>query len=487
MGYTHPKKRKYFMKRYIVRALREHKGHPRVYLDIAAIAIAGFEPGKTYVRSSNPEKGTLTLRLQDNGTHVVSRKSLANGKVLPVIDINSSDILKSFEGQQAVRIVIGTNTITILPIASEVHRAERTRRLAENIAQGRIVTGSLSHGGGILDHAAENGLQIAGLSAQLVMANEIDEDLLANSQSVNDVWKANTIAIAAPMQELVQDEWAMGKLPKVDLLAVGIPCSGASRAGASKRGLNMMESHPEVGHLAASLLMVIQRIQPAAIVVECVPEYQLTASAQIIRQHLRDCAYDVQEVILSAKDFGCLENRKRWFMVAATNGITINLQGLEPINATTGTLADCLDPIGEDSPEWRSFDYLKQKEVRDAEKGNGFGMQVITSESTSVPVLRKGYHKGGSTDPLLAHPSNPDLLRQLTVAEHARVKGVPSHLVAGLTKTDGHILLGQGVAYKPVLALFERIGQEIVRWSQALGQSITTPHQPAYRLGVATG
>ena len=56
-------------------------------------------------------------------------------------------------------------------------------------------------------------------------------------------------------------------------------------------------------------------------------------------------------------------------------------------------------------------------------------MQVVTPESTSVPTLRKGYHKGGSTDPLLTHPTNPELLRQLTVVEHARIKEVPVELV----------------------------------------------------------
>ena len=152
---------------------------------------------------------------------------------------------------------------------------------------------------------------------------------------------------------------------------------------------------------------------------------------------------------------------------------------------TVRTVNDILEDVAWDSPEWRGFDYLKSKEVRDAAKGNGFSMQVVTPQSTSVPVLREGYHKGGSTDPLLAHPENPDLLRQFTVVEHARIKQVPERLVEGLNKTDGHILLGQGIAYAPVVALFKRIGESLKNWKLKV-PSVQEQMVP-YRLKLATG
>jgi DNA (cytosine-5)-methyltransferase 1 len=113
-------------------------------------------------------------------------------------------------------------------------------------------------------------------------------------------------------------------------------------------------------------------------------------------------------------------------------------------------------------------------------------MQVITPESTSCPVLRRGYSKSGSTDPLLAHPTNPDLLRQLTVTEHARIKEVPPELVHGMTKTDGHALLGQSVAYMPVKALFARIGTALLKWADQ-GRGGLDNQALNYRLNLATG
>lgn len=52
------------------------------------------------------------------------------------------------------------------------------------------------------------------------------------------------------------------------------------------------------------------------------------------------------------------------------------------------------------------------------------------------------------------------------------MKEVPEHLVEGLAKTDGHILLGQGIAYAPVRALFKRIGQCLVQWKESVSEGI---------------
>ena len=472
------------MKTYIVRKMQTHKGALRVYLDLIGMADAGFSPGQSYVRDISTDAPRITLRAQESGTHVVSRKEQGS-RTVPIIDINSTSALIGFEGMAAVRIIVQNNRIDILPLASETKRLARLERLRASLDNGVVTTAGLSFGGGVLDHAAHAGLMDAGLQAELVVANEIDEGLLAHATLHNDTVTSGTVTIAAPIQEFVQDDWAMKQLPTCDLLALGLPCSGASQAGKSKRGLTIMEQHPEVGHLVASAIMVINRIQPSCLVLENVTQYADSASAHILRSHLRDSGYTVQETTLSAQEFGSLENRHRWFLVASTVGIDIDLTGLAPTLRQVHTLSEVLEPIGTDAADWRTFDYLKAKEVRDAAKGNSFAMQVVTPASTSVPVIRKGYAKGGSTDALLAHPTDPNLLRQLTVKEHAAIKGVPAHLVEGLSKTDGHAILGQGVDYATVRALFARIGKCLVNWK--LTEKSAGIQDIGYSLRLATG
>jgi DNA (cytosine-5)-methyltransferase 1 len=84
---------------------------------------------------------------------------------------------------------------------------------------------------------------------------------------------------------------------------------------------------------------------------------------------------------------------------------------------------------------------------------------AVDAGSTSVPTIRKGYNKGGSTDPYVRHPTNPALMRKLTPAEHARIKGVPSLLIEGLAATTAHEVLGQGVAFEPFRALFRALAK----------------------------
>lgn len=470
------------IRKYLVQQIGQNKGAPRIYMETQFLALAGFVPGAAYNRKV--DDGKIVLRLDDYGQYRVSRKE-RGGKVFPVIDINSKEALSALDGLKAVRLVIQDGVISAMPIASEANARRRLRRLRENLSRGQLVSASLSHGGGILDNAAHHGLADAGIEAQMAFANEIDDDLMEHSRGRNEVWGAGSMGLAAPMQEAVQDEWLMQRIPQVDVLAVGIPCSGASRAGASKRGLDMMESHPEVGHLAASFLMVVQRTQPAVVVVECVKEYQQTASAQIIRQHLRDSGYSVNEVILNGKEFGVLENRTRWFMVAATNGIEVDLAGIAPVCNPVRTVSEVLEEVPLDDPSWRDFQYLKTKAIRDAEKGNGFGMQIVHPTDTSVPVLRKGYHKGGSTDPLLAHPDRDGIYRLFTAKEHARIKQVPEHLIDDMAQGRAHQLLGQSVLYALVKALFRRLGQSLKVWESELHQGQCST--PVYNLARATG
>lgn len=468
---------------YVVRSITENKGRPRLYLDITAMADAGFTPGRTYVRDVDASKHRITLIAQDNGTHVVCGKEKRQ-KVIPVIDVNNSALLKVFDGMQAVRIIVLPNRIYILPLASETKRLKRLQSLRENLDKGEITTGGISFGGGVLDHAAHAGLGDAGIHSKLSMANEINEDLLTHAVEHNDIWNKDTVGLAAPMQELVQDDWALARIPQLNVLALGIPCSGASKAGKSKRKLSMMEDHPQVGHLIAPAIMIVNRTQPAVLVLENVTQYADSASAQILRSWLRDSGYETQEVTLTSSDWGSLEDRKRWFLVGSTFGIDIDLEGLKPTLRPVRKLGDILEPIGPEAADWRTFDYLKSKEVRDAEKGSCFAMQTVTPESTSIPTLRAGYAKGGSTDPLLVHPTNPDLLRQLTVREHARAKDVPEQLAADMSNFDGHSLLGQGVAYAPVRALFARIGQCLLKWKQSA--TTDSVQEIGYSLRLAT-
>jgi DNA (cytosine-5)-methyltransferase 1 len=448
------------MEGYYIKKLGQNRGAPRVWLEGTQTERAGFTPGQRF--DIEVQGKMVVLQANPDGSRVVSGKKTGE-RNNPVIDINSKELLAMFDGMAALRVVVKKDQIYLMPLASEVKKRERYGRMREKLESGDPLTiGSLSHGGGVLSHAIHSGLKSVGVDAQLAFANEIRGELLEHASIHNDAWSENTQVLAAPMQELAFDDRGVASIPKVEIMEMGLPCSGASRAGKSKRGLEHPESHPLVGHLVVSALVIVSKANPAIVILENVPEYAQSASADILRNQLRDMGYVTHERVLNGKSWGSLENRNRWCMIAVTDGIAFDFDQLRPPIDHEKTVGSILDKdIGPDDPRWRSFDYLKTKEVRDHEKGNGFGMQIVNPEDNSVPTLRKGYHKGGSTDPLLQHPEDSNLLRQFTAEEHARIKEVPPHLIAGLSNTIGHEVLGQGIVYSPFMDVGAHLGEAL--------------------------
>lgn len=443
-----------------VKRLNTKRGQPYFYLEGPQAVRAGFSSGQKFDVAIEDQRVVLTVN--KDGSRTVSSKKRSD-KDHPVIDINSKELLSIFDGMSAIRIIVQKGRVYLLPLASEIKKVERIKRITDNITNNVPLTmGSISHGGGVLSHALHTGLVKAGLAVNLAFANEIREDLLLQAIEHNDAWSDKTVALSMPMQELAQDDWLLSQLPLLDILELGLPCSGSSKAGASKLGLKMMEDHETVGHLAFSALVILNKVQPGVVLFENVVEYSKSASASILRKQLRDMGYVTHEAVLSGKDFGCLENRVRWCMVAATKGLDFSFENLVPVVTIVKKLGDALDAsIENNDPRYRGVPYLKVKQERDADKGNSFTMQFVGPNSTSIPTIRKGYQKGGSTDPRLLCPDNPELSRLLTAAEHARIKEVPAYLIEGLSETLAHELLGQGIAYAPFEAVGQRIGESL--------------------------
>jgi DNA (cytosine-5)-methyltransferase 1 len=455
------------MRGYYIKNIGANRGRPRVWLQGLDVSTAGLKAGDTY--SVSVKGGSIVLRADPNGDRVVSLKS-KNDKQLPVIDLNSAELLGLFEGMDAIRMVHREGEIYLSPIPTELRKKDRLRRLALKLQSGQPLSmGSLSHGGGVLTHAIHTGLQDAGVATELTFANEIRADLIEHAARNNSTWTQRTIPIAAPMQEFAFDPRAMNNLPQVEILEAGLPCSGASKSGRARRGTAMAEEHPEVGHLVVAALMIIGRANPAIFVLENVVPYASTASAAILRNQLRDLGYATHETVLSGADFGANDSRTRWCMVAATQGLHFSWDMLQIPNSEVLPLHTKLDDIGPDDPAWSRMQGLKDKQERDTAAGKNFKMKVYGADATNINTLTKGYMKVRTTDPKLAHPTDPELLRQFTAYEHARFKQVPPELIAGLSSTIAHELLGQGINYTPFKAAGAAIAQTIHDFAADLG------------------
>jgi DNA (cytosine-5)-methyltransferase 1 len=444
-----------------VRRLGLHRGAPRLYLDTPALQRAGFTPGLPICVRFDTQASRVIVEACAAGPRRVSRKR-KHGRDIPVIDLNGTADLRPVAFLGAVRVVFAAGVIHLLAVATHARAAERTQRLRRRLrANEPLRSASIAFGAGVTSWALHRGLQDAGVPVALRLANEIDAGLAQLVISNHPQIGPDTVVVNAAMQDAVADRWLLDRVGQVDILEAGIPCSGASRAGVAKRGLQRMEDHPLVGHLVAAVIQWIAALQPAVFLAENVPDYAGSASAAILRAWLRDAGYAIQELVLDAADFGSLEARRRWFLVAHPPGLVLDPDRLARATGTRPVLSDVLDAVPDDDPAWREVPYLKSKALRDEEKGSGFAMQWLDASAERVPTLRKGYHKGGSTDPRLRHPTRHELSRLLSAAEHARIKGIPSRLIDGLSSTLAHQACGQSVDTRPVKALGRWLGEAL--------------------------
>lgn len=445
------------MQTYAVVTLGENRGKPRVWIEGARLNEAGFEMGLHYSISVDKRSKKLVLSLDADGERKVSGK-MKNDKPHPVIDITTPALLEMFEGEQVLKVVYEATEITISKLNSRERMEERAQRLLAKIkAKAALKVGSLSTGVGALSLALHLGLAAAGIKTEQAFACEIDQTYIEQCAEHNPVWAKNTIMFAAPMQEVVFDRELAGKIPEVDILEAGIPCAAHSAAGKAKKGLVLAEDDPKFGHLVTSLIVATAITNPSIVVVENVKAYANSASFAILRNQLTEWGYDVHVTTLKGEDFNTLERRERMAMVAVTQGIAFDFDRLKLPKKKARRLGEALDHFPVDHPKWGDMPGLVAKQERDKAAGKGFMMQLVDEDSPSIGTLTRGYAKIRSTDPKVKHPVTGKL-RQLTAAEHARCKDIPPQLIAGMSETRAHEVLGQSIVMPPFIELGRAIG-----------------------------
>lgn len=457
-----------------ITTIRHNKGTARVWLQGNTLLRNGFVQGTKYKRVT--KDGSIVLTRADDTvvlTHLEDGVKLRevsgrfrNDKHVPIIDINNDEIAKMFEGMTRLRVIFQEGKIVILPLASEIRAKARVDRAKARMAAGKpLKMGSFAHGGGVLSHALEAGFAEVGVATKLMVANEYREDLMDHVMAHNSAWSADTISLCGPMQEFAYDANLMqmvathiGDDGELDVLEAGLPCSGASIAGRAKRGLANAESHPEVGHLIAPFIALLARLNASTVILENVPQYQNTASMDILRNSLRDLCYDVHEIVVNGGEWNAMEHRERMVMVAVTRGMSFDFANLKRPARVERQLSEILEDIPLDHPSWSEMSGLKAKEVRDKDAGKFFTMQIFDGNSVKINTLTKGIAKNRSTDPKIQHPFNPNLLRVPTSVEHARAKDIPEELIEGMCATTAHELLGQSINYKPFVSVGKLLG-----------------------------
>jgi DNA (cytosine-5)-methyltransferase 1 len=449
----------------ITSKIGESRGVARLWLEGQKLLRAGVKIGTRYeVRHDRVAKKLELVPCEGRNssrTFTVSRRE-RNGVISPLLEIRSALLREVFTAADKVRVVIRLGRILITQLDREHKAEERLRRIQNKLLKSEpLAVCSLFHGAGVMDRAIHTGLLRSGVGSFVQIGIELEGQYIDTSLRNNPMlWTDESIAICSDVRAVRRGP----EIPQCDVLVAGIPCTGASRSGKAKNKLLATEDHPAAGALFSDFLEFVRFTNPALAIIENVPDYLNSTSMMVIRSVLSSLGYRLFECILDGAKFGALENRSRMAVVAYTEGVFDELieENIKPVRTKETSLQAILDPVADDDPRWRSFDYLRDKEERDLAAGKNFQRQLLTAESATCGCLGKGYAKARSTEPFLVHPARPELSRLFTAQEHARLKTVPEDMIKGVSETIAHEILGQSVIFAAFEALAAAVGRLIV-------------------------
>jgi len=458
---------------------RTTRGQSRLWLEGLRLASAGFLTGERYRVVFDIEARTIALELDAQGDRQVSgRRPAGKDTPTPIVDLASADITDFVGGAGAVRALISEGRIVFSLHPRDLAKIEREQRIRANLRGGEVTEGTLCAGGGIASYGVNKGLEDAGLASRVEWIIDRERRYLEVANTNNPAVSAGTQLFEASLEEVEP-----GLLSPVDVLQMSLSCTGHCRSGRSKRGLAQAEDHPTDALAVYGALRIIEAVQPSVIASENVIEAATSPTYALIRAYLREAGYKLFERVLDETDAGTIERRKRYWFVAISEGLAdgFDLSQLRIHGRAYTTLADVLEPVAEDDPQWRKHDYLNAKQERDVAVGKNFVRQIVTAESEHVGTIGKSYQKRRGTEPFLRRDDGME--RLLTPIEHARVKGIPEFLIEGVSDLTAHEVLGQSILLPHAISLGEAIGHHLraiaagVRFAVSAVRTATAPVQ----------
>lgn len=441
----------------------ESRGVPRVWLEGQRLEKSGFEMGQMLHVSVH--KGRVILRpLKAGEAGKTVRVSHRKRTQKTLLELRGDFLAEIFGAGARIVLKMRKGRMVIAKHHLDDRKSSRGKRLIERLNSGDpLRVASLYHGGGGLDLAIHDGLNDAGMKSYCALASEIESKYIESSLTNNHhLFRDDSLILNAPIEQL---DFRNGPLPEVEVLQGGVPCTGASLSGRARNGLAHAEQHVSAGAQFYAYLRMVELLSPAVVILENVPSYQNTASYSVVISVLKTLGYRVTDRVLNGNEFGALEGRERLAMVAVCESLAgFEVESISPIVTKPATLSEVLDDAESTNDKWRDYTYLRDKEQRDKAAGKGFRRQLLKPDAKRVPTITREYQKVRSTDPQLSHPTNPLLSRLFTPAEHARIKGMPSKLIEGLSSTVAHEILGQSV----VFPVFRAIGKALGDWMKSL-------------------
>lgn len=268
-----------------------------------------------------------------------------------------------------------------------------------------------------------------------------------------------------PFGDITSEETKSFIPANFDVLCAGFPCQAFSIAG--RRG----GFEDTRGTLFFDVAEIIRRHQPKVIFLENVKgltNHDRGRTLHTILNVLRDdLGYHVPEPkIINAKDFGVPQNRERIFIVGFRDeSSAADFSYPRPLGKQVA-VEDVLEDKVVSAKYYLSTTYLKtliEHKERHAQKGNGFGYEILPKDGIANAVVCGGMGRERNLvidDRLedftpvtrIKGEVNREGIRKMTPREWARLQGFPDEFVIPVSDASAYKQFGNSVAVPAIRA-----------------------------------
>jgi DNA (cytosine-5)-methyltransferase 1 len=266
-------------------------------------------------------------------------------------------------------------------------------------------------------------------------------------------------------------------IPEHDILCAGFPCQSFSIAGKRKG----FEDETR-GTLFFDIARIIKEKRPKAFFLENVKgltNHDKGRTLKTILKVLRDELdyYVPNPQIINAKDFGVPQNRERIFIVGFRKDLKINtFEYPKPLNKSV-KFADIKEKNPVSVKYYLSTTYLetlRKHKQRHADKGNGFGFEIINDDQCANAIVVGGMGRERNivvdcrlTDFIpvtkIKGEVNREGLRRMTPREWARLQGFPDKFIIPVSDAQAYKQFGNSVAIPAIQATAKKIIEKIIQ------------------------
>ncbi len=396
-------------------------------------------------------KHTITIIPCKNGANKIM--DTGRGELL---ELKNKDTFKAIGDLGFVTVTFKRGKVVISVNYRDKLKMEREKSIFDALSNGAAIrTASFFSGLGMLAYHIKKGLEEAGIRSTMTFANDSSALAMALNLEANPIWENASKDAFAVIDDL--ENLDISQLMRSHVAEVGYPCLGQTKMCTKEnRDLN----HPMVGTLFIKLLAALEKMNPAMVVFENTPSFMNSQTLKMIKREMH--GYRFEEVMLNANEHGDIEGRPRACIIAISEGLP--KMGLEsftsPSSSPIPVLSDYLENIPPDSPLWREMAHVKRKEQQ---ASLNYKNMLYHGHENKIATICASYGAPKIGAPMIIHPANPNLQRQLTVFEHAKIRDLPEklfNLVMDVndgrhqlvnksgSMTAGHRLLGNGVSSK---------------------------------------